>query len=144
MEVHTKILQELVKVIKARELPVFYEAERDVMMGRADKAKLLTLLGPESKGSVSDKLRLLAICSMSNMAADDMNELEEALRGSCADAESDLTAGMSGIRHMRELQTFQQTPGMVYHRPCVHLGPAPSPSARSRSLTRPFYVRIAG
>ena len=52
-----------------------------VMTGRADKVALKQLVGDPTKGSRSDKLRLLAVYTLIAKASNaDLGELEEALR----------------------------------------------------------------
>lgn len=119
LEVHTKILEAAMGVLKARDLPVFFEAEQGALSGRPDKAMLQQLIGAQSKGSLADKIRLLALYSMSEAAASDPNsasELEEALRssiknqegGAPSELEAQFEAGVASIRHMRQIQSFQQ------------------------------------
>lgn len=100
------------RVIAARELPVFFEAEQ---ADRPDKDKLLQLIGSSSKGTLADKLRLLGVLTL--RAADPssaqlLTELEDALKACCADSppttQGELEAGLAGIKHMRQMQNFQQ------------------------------------
>ena len=100
------------RVIAARDIPVFFEAEAS---DRTDKDKLLRLMSSSSKGSLPDKLRLLAVLNL--RAADETSasllaELEEALRecytDSSVDIQRELSCGLDGIKHMRQIQSFQQ------------------------------------
>jgi hypothetical protein len=90
------------RVIAARELPVFFEAEQ---ADRPDKEKL-RLLG------------VLALRAADATSAHLLTELEEALKesysNSSAQEQAELAAGLSGIKHMRQMQNFQQqTPSQV-------------------------------
>jgi hypothetical protein len=106
------------RVIAARELPVFFEAEQ---ADRPDKEKLLELIGGGSKGTLADKLRLLGVLALRAADATSahlLTELEEALKesysNSSAQEQAELAAGLSGIKHMRQMQNFQQqTPSQV-------------------------------
>ena len=116
LESHTNILQATMKCIAARELPVFYEAETS---DRPDKEKLVGLLGSSSKGTLSDKLRLLAVLTLRGAGGPEkdklMGELEEVLKKATIESEKDeLAAGLEGIKHMRQMQQMQnfQNPGV--------------------------------
>jgi hypothetical protein len=106
------------KVIAARDLPVFFEAETS---DRLDKDKVLRLVGPTSKGTLSDKLRMFAVLSLRADAgmAKILGEVEEALRTCHAGAE--LEAGLESIKHMRQVQNFTQAPAQVFRIICVCL-----------------------
>jgi len=112
LESHTNILSATMKVIAARDLPVFFEAETS---GRSDKDNLLALLSSSSKGSLADKLRLLAVLTLraaDPAAAAMLAELEAAVSAGYADApaavQAELAAGLAGIKHMKQMQSFQQ------------------------------------
>jgi hypothetical protein len=84
LEVHTNILQAIMNVIAAREVPVFFDVEESLVTtsGRgADKGALKALLADPTKGSLHDKLRLLAVYTLSSKASTaEMQELNEAVR----------------------------------------------------------------
>jgi len=63
-------------------MSVLFDMEENmVMTGRADKAALKQLVGDPNKGSLTDKLRLLAVYTLIARASNaDLGELEEALR----------------------------------------------------------------
>ena len=112
LESHTNILSATMRAIAARDLPVFFEAETSDML-KSDKAKLEGLLGA-SKGTLNDKLRLLAVLTLRSSPDDAplLAELEAALaagyEGSGYPEEAaELAAGLEGIKHMRQMQTFQ-------------------------------------
>jgi hypothetical protein len=115
LESHTNILQAAMKTIVSRDLPLFFEAETS---DRPDRDLLLKLLGPSSKGTMSDKLRLLALLTLRAADASSIklvSELEEVLRAGCGpQAEAELAAGIDAIKHMRMVLSFQQqTPAQV-------------------------------
>lgn len=109
LESHTNILQAAMRVIAARELPVFYEAETS---NRSDQESLLALM-KSSKGSLTDKLRLFAVLSLraADTATPLLAQLEDELKATCASdaaSQGELTAGLAAIKHMRQMQSFQQ------------------------------------
>lgn len=105
------------RCIAARELPVFYEAETS---DRPVKEKLVGLLGSSSKGTLSDKLRLLAVLILRGAGGPEkdklVSELEEVLKEATSESEqAELAAGLEGIKHMRQMQQMQNlqfNPGM--------------------------------
>ena len=108
LESHTNILQAAMQVIAARDLPIFFEAET---ADRTDKDKLLSLLGTSSKGTLSDKLRLLAVLNLRAADASSaplLTELEEALSAGYTEAPAEVTAeleaGLQAIKHLRQVQ----------------------------------------
>lgn len=108
LESHTNILQAAMKAIAARELPVLFEAETT---DRADqKGKLVKLLGPDGKGTLQDKLRLLAVVSLRGGEAGDL-EAEIAKAATSPEEQAELEKGLEGIKHLRQMQGFnKQTP----------------------------------
>jgi hypothetical protein len=98
-------------VIASRQLPVFFDAETSTL----DKEKLFDLMGPSSKGSMSDKLRLLAVL---NMRADSstmplIHELEDVLKkqGEASEViQAEINSGLAAIKHMRQIRQFQSPP----------------------------------
>ncbi|CAM9887991.1 unnamed protein product [Chrysoparadoxa australica] len=68
LEMHTNILKSVMDLVAARHVPVYFEAEAElVMTSRADKSAMKQLLGGQ-KGSVKDKLRLLGIYYLATRA----------------------------------------------------------------------------
>lgn len=122
------------KAIAARDLPIFYEMEQ---ADRPDRDKLSKLLSADSKGTVTDKLRLLAVVSLSaqdQAAQAVVNECEQILTTAVTESgmegrvlppvimrwlihvdfpkgtpedQQKLTAGIAAIKHMKQLQGFQ-------------------------------------
>lgn len=88
LEAHTNILQAIMNVIAAREVPVLFDLEESLVTtsGRgADKGALKALLADPGKGSLHDKLRLLAVYTLSSKAPTaEMQELNEAVRSAFA------------------------------------------------------------
>ena len=82
LEVHTNILQAIMNAIASREVPVLFDLEESmVVSSRADKATVKALLADPAKGSLQDKLRLLAVYTLSSKASNtDLQELNEAVR----------------------------------------------------------------
>ena len=98
LEVHTNILQAIMNVIAAREVPVLFDLEESmVVSSRADKATVKALLADPSKGSLQDKLRLLAVYTLSSKASNaDLQELNEAVRQAFASGNPGASAAAGG------------------------------------------------
>ena len=119
------------KAIAARELPVLFDAETT---DRADqKGKLVKLLGPDGKGTLQDKLRLLAVVSLRGGEAGDL-EAEIAKAATSPEEQAELEKGLEGIKHLRQMQGFnKQTPvtvsALAWKRVhvCPHSTPTPPP-----------------
>ncbi|CAM9203717.1 unnamed protein product, partial [Phaeothamnion confervicola] len=116
LEMHTNILKAVMDVVAAREVPVYFEAEEDmVMTSRADKTRLQQLLGPGGKGSLRDKLRLLAVyCLAMRPASADMTELEGVLRDAAAAAgpaaAAEAARGLAALGYLRRQVSLQHLP----------------------------------
>eukprot|EP00624_Nannochloropsis_granulata_P003953 evm.model.NODE_2982_length_36456_cov_21.122120.7 len=85
-------------VIAAREVPVLFDLEESmVMSSRADKATVKALLADPSKGSLEDKLRLLAVYTLSSNASNaDLQELNEAVRQAFSSGSPGVSAAGGG------------------------------------------------
>jgi hypothetical protein len=88
---HTNILQSVMKEIIAREVSTYFELEQSMLMagriGSTDRIAVLALLKDETKGSVDDKARLLALVSAlsdgSSSSAKYDKDYEQAFQQGC-------------------------------------------------------------
>ena len=124
IESHFNILRATFSEIAARDIRKFLDAEEE----KPDKEKLLELLGSSSKGKLEDKLRLFGVLALSaadQSSADLIEELEGALKQCYADkpaaVQEQLTAGLSGIKAIRQMQNLQQAPSMVCRESLIFL-----------------------
>lgn len=62
LEAHANILQAIMNVVAARDIPTFFELEQTILQssGSIDKAAVISLLREGTKGTVDDRGRLLA------------------------------------------------------------------------------------
>jgi hypothetical protein len=90
LETHTTLLQAAMKEIVARDIPTFFELELAMASsGRVDRAQVLSLLRDESKGTVLDKARLLAVTALvmyadAAAAGSKFDEFETAFSQGCS------------------------------------------------------------
>lgn len=126
LEIHTNILQAIMNVIAAREVPVLFDLEESmVMSSRADKATVKALLADPSKGSLQDKLRLLAVYTLSSNASNtDLQELNEAVRqafpsgtpgvfaagGGAWPTPEEVELGIGAVDYLRRQRAMQHLP----------------------------------
>jgi len=86
LEIHTSILQAVMTEVAKREIPFFYELESDLATGTykndtsTAKKKVLDLIRDTTKGSIDDKIRLLAVFSLATPApTSDIDEICDAI-----------------------------------------------------------------
>uniref|UniRef100_A0A7S2WCA8 Sec1 family domain-containing protein 1 n=1 Tax=Rhizochromulina marina TaxID=1034831 RepID=A0A7S2WCA8_9STRA len=111
LEAHTRVMRAAMNVIEARELHKFYEAEH------AEPPKmeeLSRLFGPDSKGTLQDKLRLLTVLSLQATEATSaaVAEFEDVLTKTHASEPVELERGLQALKHIRQTQSLQQGPAL--------------------------------
>jgi hypothetical protein len=116
LEAHTNILQAVMTKVAERKLPSFFELEQKLVAsagaatGAAVRREVTALLRDKDKGSLLDKLRLLAIATLVEPAP--VAEYEVAFQEGAAALqapEPDVAgarAAMLAMRHARQLRSF--------------------------------------
>ena len=61
LEQHTNVLQAVMQQVAARHVPTYFELEKQIVAGTAEKAAVFELLNDAEKGHISDKLRLAEV-----------------------------------------------------------------------------------
>jgi len=134
LEVHTSILQAVMTEVASRDIPQFYELESSLATGvyknDLSKAKrdVLELVTDRSKGSVSDKVRLLIVYCLATTAPggdiDDVaNKMREIFDGNGIqsagtillerDDRDKLTQGLSAIDYLKRLRSMNMISTMA-------------------------------
>jgi len=127
LEVHTNILQAIMSAIAAREVPIFFDVEESmVASSRADKATVKALLADPDKGSLQDKLRLLAVFTLSSKASTaDLQELNETVRQAFATSppsssslgawpsHEEVELGIGAVNYLRRQRAVQHLPDLI-------------------------------
>lgn len=112
LEAHTAILQGVMNHVAARDIPSYFELEQKaISTSRIEKREVLALLRDSSKGTLQDKLRLLAIVALldSSSGSGAMQEYEGALREGCPSiSEEEMSNALSVIRYLRQLRSLQR------------------------------------
>jgi sec1 family domain-containing protein 1 len=128
LQAHANILQAVMKVVAARDVPTFFELEQTILeSGSIDKAAVLSLLREGAKGSNDDRGRLLAFIVLlvqsgdKSAAANALIEeylaaFTEGCQAASADPSSSATEGsvptdpakiLSAVAFLRKLQKLQ-------------------------------------
>ncbi|CAM9193347.1 unnamed protein product [Choristocarpus tenellus] len=115
LEMHTNILKAIMDVVAARDVPVYFEAEEEmVSTSIKNKTRVTDLLG-SNKGSLEDKLRVLGVyCLAARPTSSEVAELEALLRESIGDGGrmEDVERGLAAIGYLRRQVSLQHLPMM--------------------------------
>ncbi|CAM9431576.1 unnamed protein product [Ascophyllum nodosum] len=117
LEMHTNILKAIMDDVAAREVPVYFEVEEEIISAptKRSKGRVQDLL-VSRKGSVRDKLRLLGVyCLATRPSVAELAELEEILKKSAASsgvegAEQEAERGLGAITYLRKQVSLQHLP----------------------------------
>ncbi|CAM9315596.1 unnamed protein product [Discosporangium mesarthrocarpum] len=129
LEMHTNILKAIMDVVASREVPVYFEAEEEmVSTSIKNKARVKDLLS-STKGSVEDKLRLLGVYILAaRPTAAEVTELEAILRetalGERGQNTGEVERGLAAIGYLRQQVSLQ-------HLPTVQVGGVSGEAPRS-------------
>lgn len=120
LEAHTNIMQGVMKQIATREIPTYFELEQSLLTASSlrsiDKTAVLGLLKDGTKGTIGDKIRLLAILSMYGVSSEGgktlLDEYDSALQAGCAAmtppiSPEEIAQAMNGIVYLRRLLSLQ-------------------------------------
>ncbi|CAM9320577.1 unnamed protein product [Sphacelaria rigidula] len=131
LEMHTNILKAIMDVVAAREVPVYFEVEEEIISAptkasictrchyrlQRSKARVQELL-VSGKGSIRDKLRLLGVyCLAARPSGTEVAELEGLLRESVstsgeAGAAQEVERGLGAVGYLRQQVSLQHLPTM--------------------------------
>ncbi|CAN0422941.1 unnamed protein product [Ectocarpus sp. 12 AP-2014] len=119
LEMHTNILKAIMDDVAAREVPVYFEVEEEIISApsKRTKSRVQELL-VSGKGSIRDKLRLLGVyCLAVRPSTAEVTELEGLLKQSAASsgvdgAEEEAQRGLGAIGFLRQQISLQHLPTM--------------------------------
>eukprot|EP00612_Vaucheria_litorea_P008385 CAMPEP_0171473840 /NCGR_PEP_ID=MMETSP0946-20130122/2080_1 /TAXON_ID=109269 /ORGANISM="Vaucheria litorea, Strain CCMP2940" /LENGTH=657 /DNA_ID=CAMNT_0012003679 /DNA_START=19 /DNA_END=1992 /DNA_ORIENTATION=+ len=116
LEMHTNILKAIMDKVAARQIPIYFELEEELISrGKTDKAQLLNLLGSSAKGSISDKLRLLGLfCLVARPSTVELSEYEKVIQNSSSSPEdiAKIDFGLGAISFLRKQVGIQHLPAI--------------------------------
>jgi len=125
LEIHTSILQAVMKEVASRDVPQFYELESALATGQYKndntkaKKQVLDMVTDPEKGNMEDKLRLVAVYCLATTApgsdvTDVMTNMTEALATpGIKEGKSKLEKGISAIEYLKNLRSMQMIPNMA-------------------------------
>eukprot|EP00752_Nemacystus_decipiens_P008016 g7163.t1 len=117
LEMHTNILKAIMDDVAAREVPVYFEVEEEIVSApsKRTKSRVQDLL-VSGKGSIRDKLRLLGVyCLAVRPSTAEVTELEGLLKQSASSsgvdgAEQEAERGLGAIGYLRQQISLQHLP----------------------------------
>eukprot|EP00903_Cladosiphon_okamuranus_P008567 g8220.t1 len=119
LEMHTNILKAIMDDVAAREVPVYFEVEEEIISAPSKRTKnRVQDLLVSGKGSIRDKLRLLGVyCLAIRPSTSEVTELEGLLKQSASSsgvegAEQEAERGFRAIGYLRQQISLQHLPTM--------------------------------
>ena len=147
LDVHTSVLQAVMRKIALREIPTYFEVEQGILTNAgkvADRAVVVALLRDGSKGLLEDKCRLLLLVAVSGDSSmttkSSVEELDAAFVAGCeaiaknTPSKEAVVQALAAVQFMRRLQSLQS--GGV--RAGLSMGLKGSTSSNSNALLSSF------
>lgn len=147
LDVHTSVLQAVMRKIALREIPTYFEVEQGILTNAgkvADRAVVVALLRDGTKGLLEDKCRLLLLVAVSGDSSmttkSSVEELDAAFVAGCeaiaknTPSKEAVEQALAAVQFMRRLQSLQS--GGV--RAGLSMGLKGSTSSNSNALLSSF------